>query len=368
MTGSPDVIVIGGGLAGLSLTAAIAPQRRVTMIERESQPGVHSSGRSAAVFVPNYGDGPIRELTRRSRPFFDDQDPEFFPDPILTPRGLLRLVTPEGRAGYDAAMRDAPGIEAIPLEDARQLFPILRTDRFEEASYERDVHDMDAHAMLTGWSRMARRHGADLLFDAPVGGIERGNGLWTVKTERGDVSAPVLVNAAGGWADAVAAMAGLGPIGLTPCRRSVASLPLPDVLATAPRPPFIVPFPLKWYAKAEAAQLLVSAAEEDPVEPHDVYAEDMVLAEGLDRFSQDVTLEVTRLSGSWAGMRTFSSDGYPAIGFDPQAEGFFWFAGQGGFGVQTAPALADIGAKALLAGKTETPDALMAALDAARFR
>ncbi len=365
---SPDVIIIGGGLAGLSLAAALAPERRVTLLEAESQPGVHASGRSAAVFVPNYGDGPVRELTRRSRPFFDDQNPEFFPNPILTPRGLLRLVTPEGRADYEAAMRDAPGIETISLTDARDLFPILKTDRFEGASYERDVHDMDAHAMLGGWSRMARRSNADLRFGASATAIARRAGVWEVMTADGPLAAPVLVNAAGGWADVIAGMAGVMPLGLKPCRRSVAALPLPDCLETTPRAPFIVPFPLGWYAKAEAAQLLVSAAEEDPVEPHDVYAEEMTLAEGLDRFSRDVTLEISRVAGSWAGMRTFSPDGYPAIGFDPQAEGFFWFAGQGGFGVQTAPALAEIGARALLSPRAGGDDSLALSLDAARFR
>lgn len=364
-----DVIIIGGGMAGLSLAARIAPERRVVLIEQEEQPCVHASGRSAAVFVPNLGDALVRRLTALSRALFDARDPAWHPDPLLTPRGLLHLVAERGRAEHDAAMDGAEGVAPITLEEAARLFPILRPDRFVAAFYEADVHDIDAHALALGWMKAARAAGAELRFGEPVCRIARDGDAWRVDTPGGGVTAAVAVNAAGGWADLVAQAAGLAPIGLTPCRRSIAALPLPEALALRPRPPLVVPAPFGWYAKAEAARLLVSPADEEPVAPHDVHAEDLTLAEGLDRFAQDVTLEVTRVLGSWAGMRTLSPDGHPAIGFDPSASGFFWVAGQGGFGVQTAPALAEIAAAAIL--ERDPPagfEGLPEQLAAARFR
>lgn len=361
-----DIVIIGGGIAGVSLAARLAPVMRVVLLEAESSLGFHATGRSAAVFVPNYGDGPIRELTRMSRPFFDALDPDVFPAPLLAERGLLRLVQAEGEDAYAAAMGDAAGIAPIALSDAERLFPILAPERFVSASYEADVHDIDVDAMLQGLARQARRSGAQIMRDQRISAIARDGDGWSVVAGGERYAAPIIVNAAGGWADAVASMAGLPPLGLRPCRRSVAVLPLPPALQTEPRAPFVVPFPLRWFAKADTARLLISMAEEAETEPHDAFADEMVLAEGLHRFEEDTRFKVTRLEGSWAGLRTFTPDGYPAVGFDPAASGFFWFAGQGGFGIQTAPALAELG-YALLTDSAGRPE-LADRFQARRFR
>jgi len=349
-----DVVIVGGGIAGTSLAARLAPSMRVVLLEAEASAGFHATGRSAAVFVPNYGDGPIRELTRMSRTFFDAPDPDVFPHPLLAKRGLLRLVQAEGEAAYAAAMGGAAGTVPISLPEAGRLFPLLKPERFVAASFEADVHDIDVDAMLQGFARQARRGGAEIVLEQRVDAIECDVDGWIVRVRDERYAAPVVVNAAGAWADAIAALAGLPPLGLRPCRRSVAILPLPEALSAEPRPPFVVPFPLRWFAKPDAARLLVSTADEDEAEPHDAFADEMTLAEGLHRFEQDTRFTVTRLLGSWAGLRTFTSDGYPAIGFDPAANGFFWFAGQAGFGIQTAPALAELGEALLTAGSSRS--------------
>jgi D-arginine dehydrogenase len=300
-----DVVIIGGGIAGVSLAARLAPSMRVVLLEAEASAGFHATGRSAAVFVPNYGDGPVRELTRISRSFFDAPDPDVFPHPLLAKRGLLRLVLTEGEQAYSAAMGGAAGIEPISLLEAERLFPLLEPKRFAAASLEADVHDIDVDAMLQGFARQARRAGADIVLEQRVDAIEPNSEGWIVRVHGERYATPVIVNAAGAWADAIAALAGLPPLGVRPCRRSVAILPLPEVLATELRPPFVVSFPLRWFAKADAARLLISTAEEEEVEPHDAFADEMTLAEGLHRFEEDTRLTVTRLEGSWAGLRTF---------------------------------------------------------------
>jgi D-arginine dehydrogenase len=343
-----DVIIIGGGIAGVSLAAELAGSMSVTLLEAEAMPGYHATGRSAAVYVPNYGDGPIRELTRLSRTHFDSQDGEFWPTPLLKHRGLLRLAREDGRAEYEGQATGAAGIEPLAIADAHRLFPILKPERFVEASYEDDVHDIDVDALLQGYLRKARRGGVRIETELQAAGIERNGRDWEVAAGNARYRAPILVNAAGAWADAVAMLAGLPPLGMKPRRRSVAVLPLPDELANHTGTPFVVPFPLGWYAKPHAGRLLVSAGDEDPAEPGDAFADDMVIAEGLHRFTEDTTVEINRVETNWAGLRTFSPDGYPVIGHDPAENGFFWFAGQGGFGIQTAPAMAKLGAKCLL--------------------
>jgi D-arginine dehydrogenase len=335
-----DVVIVGAGMAGVSLAAELAPYRKVIVLETEAMPGYHATGRSAAIFVPNYGDEPVRELSRGSRAHFDAPEPEFWPTPLLTRRGLLRLVRAEGQAEYRAQMEGAAGVEPITVAKACEIFPVLRPERFVEASWEEDVHDIDVDALLQGYLRKARSHGARIETNRPVTAIRFETSGWSVTAGGEEYSAGILVNAAGAWADRVAGLAGVTPAGLVPQRRSVAVIPLPPELEATSASPFVVPFPLGWYAKREAGRLFVSAAEEHAADPHDAWADDLVLAEGLDRFMRDTTVEVQQLHSSWAGLRTFAPGGLPVVGFDREAEGFFWLAGQGGFGIQTAPALA----------------------------
>ena len=339
-----DIVIVGAGIAGAGLAAALGGRRHVVLLEREAQAGYHATGRSAAVFTPTYGDGPIRMLTAAGAAALHDPDPRFWPHPILKPRGMLRLVAPDGDAACAALMRQAEGVRGICLNEARNLFPLMNPQRFVAASYERDVFDIDVDGLLQGYLRKARRFGTEIFFGCEATGIARVGDRWRVETDDGVFEARVVVNAAGAWADGLAGRAGVRQLGFRPLRRSMAVVDLPACAPASETWPFVVRFPLGWYAKPDAGWLIVSPADEDLMLAQDAYADDMVIAEGLHRFEQDVTMTVEKVRRSWAGLRTHSADGYPVVGFDPNAEGFFWLAGQGGFGVQTAPALSDLAA------------------------
>lgn len=339
-----DIVVVGAGAAGATLAAELAGEAEVTVVEMESQAGYHASGRSAAVFVPSYGHGLLRRLTAMSRGFYDSADPEFFPSPLLARRGLLRVVLEGGGGQHETVTAGIPGIRKVLPEEAVELFPLLDPQKIRDASYEADVHDIDAEALIQGCLRAARKRGAEVLLDSPVIGVDRTSGGWSLMTRTGAIQCAVIVNATGAWANQTAQLAGLRSIELASCRRSVAVLPLPPALQDRAHAPFTVTVPLRWYAKAEHASLLVSPADEEAVTPHDAFADDMTIAEGLHRFSEDTGFEVRRVIRSWAGLRSVAPDEYPVIGFDPEAEGFFWLAGQAGFGIQCAPGIARLAA------------------------
>jgi D-arginine dehydrogenase len=245
--------------------------------------------------------------------------------------------------------------------------PILRADRIAGAMIERGARGIDVDLLLQGYARMLRARGGQIVTGAAVGGLSHSAGIWQVDTAQGQHSAPIIVNAAGGWADEVAALAGVRRAGLQPYRRSAAIIPAPLGYDTEHWPIF-GSIAETWYAKPEAGKLMVSPADEDPVAPHDAWADDMVLAEGLHRFEQAVSVPVTRVEHSWAGLRTFAPDRTPVVGFDPRTDGFFWLAGQGGYGVQTAPALSRLTAALIAGGVPHVPDHVLAAMAPGRFR
>jgi D-arginine dehydrogenase len=348
-----DIVIVGAGAAGATLAAELAGETQVIVVEAEKQAGYHASGRSAAVFVPSYGHGLLRRLTTHSRVFYDQSDPEFFPAPLLSQRGLLRVVLEGGAVQHQAVTGDVPGIRALSPAEAVECFPLLNVDRILHASLEPDVHDIDVEALIQGSLRKARKHGAAVQFASLVTGIERKDGAWTVTTGNGRIQCTTLVNATGVWANRTAELAGLRPVELDSCRRSVAVLPLPPALENRTAAPFTVTVPLRWYAKTEQTSLLVSPADEDPVPPHDAFADDMIIAEGLHRFSEDTGFEVRRVIRSWAGLRSIAPDEYPVVGFDPEAPGFFWLAGQAGFGIQCAPGIARLAAAEILGSEMD---------------
>ncbi|MBX3576303.1 MAG: FAD-binding oxidoreductase [Rhizobiaceae bacterium] len=362
-----DVVIVGAGMAGVGLAADLSRDHAVVLLEMESRPGYHSTGRSAAIFIQNYGNASIRALNRVSAAWYADPDPALFPTPLLSPRGCLFVADAKGLAKHRALMAEDEGLDEISPEEAVGLVPVLKRAPILAACYERTSSDIDVAALHQGWLKKAKASGATLLTDARVDGAARTGGTWQIATNGGTVEAPVLVNAAGAWADRVAAACGVAQVGLQPYRRSMAVLPSPDDASR--RWPLFGDAADAWYCKPDGGKLLVSPSEEDPVEPHDAFADDMVLAEGLDRFQQAVTFPVTRVERSWAGLRSFAPDRTPVAGFDPSAEGFFWLAGQGGYGIQTAPGLS------LLAGslirRTPPPRGLepvVAALSPDRFR
>lgn len=364
MSTRSDILVIGGGIAGISAAARLAPDASVTVLEAEPMIGHHSSGRSAAIFIRNYGNATLRALNAASAPFL--AEPEGVSDTsLLSPRGELLLATEDDLSKLNDYLDGSDGLERVSAAEALELVPILRQDAIAAAAIEWDAQDIDVDRMLQGFARKLRSHGGRIVTDAPVKLIARRDGVWRVVTAAEEFAAPVLINAAGGWADAVAKLAGVRPLGLTALRRSA-------VLIPAPGGHDINPWPLfanagdQWYAKPEAGKLMVSPADEDPVEPHDVWADDMVIAEGLHRFEQAVTIPVTRVEHSWAGMRTFAPDRSPVVGFAPECEGFFWLAGQGGYGMQTAPALSQLAADLCLGRISPLDQSVVEALSPGR--
>ncbi len=343
-----DVIVIGGGIAGISAAAELAETASVLVLESEPQLGYHSTGRSAAIFIRNYGNATLRQLNAASAPLLEE--PEGVSDhSLLSPRGELIVASEEELPDLEAYAQGSSGLERLSAEQAVDLVPILRSDRIAGAVIEWDAQDIDVDRMLSGYARLLRERGGRIETGVAVDGLERRDGVWRVTTGSKRHEAPVVINAAGAWAGAVGAMAGGIRTGLQPLRRSAAILPAPTGYDLRHWPLFASAAET-WYAKPEAGKLMVSPADEDPVDPHDAWADDMVLAEGLYRFEQAVNVPVTRVEHSWAGLRTFAPDRTPVVGPDPQAEGFFWLAGQGGYGVQTAPALARLTA-ALVSGR-----------------
>ncbi|MBS3649534.1 FAD-binding oxidoreductase [Pseudaminobacter sp. 19-2017] len=363
-----DVAVIGAGIAGAGVAAELARDFRVVMIEREDRPGHHSTGRSAALFIPNYGNGVIRALNRASGPLFHGAASDLFPHPLLTDRGLLYVADPDGVGAHRELLAESEGIQEISVDEALAMVPILRRDGIVEASFEEDAHDIDVAALHQGWLKAAKQGGAVLYTQCEVISGERRDGQWLIKTSQGEVFANIVVNAAGAWGDIVAKACGLEPIGLQPLRRSMAVLPGPAGYDIRRWPSFNDARE-RWYAKPDGGRLFVSPADEDPVDPHDAYPDDMVLAEGLDRFQQLVNYEVTHLERSWAGLRTFAPDHTPVAGFDRTAEGFFWLAGQGGYGIQTSPALSLLAGQLIRQAEPSAElGAIVPALSPNRFR
>ncbi|HUQ13076.1 MAG TPA: FAD-dependent oxidoreductase [Novosphingobium sp.] len=354
-----DIAVIGAGMAGASLAAELAPHASVVVLEAEAQPGYHSTGRSAAFWEESYGGPQVYPLTAGSEGYLRDGG-------FLTPRGALNLGRGEDRAKVEAfvARFQAAGvrIELLDRAGVAEKVPGLRDDwtcgAWEPACADIDVAGLHAH-YLAG----ARRAGVEIRTDARLAGAEREGAGWRLATERGEeVRGGVLVDAAGAWADAVAQIAGAAPLGIAPKRRTVVQLRID------PAPPRDLPLTLdineRFYFKPESGRVWLSPHDEEPTDPCDAAPEELAVAEAIHRFERVVDWRVAAVERRWAGLRSFAPDRLPVYGFDRSGEGLFWFAGQGGFGIQTAPAAARLGAQLLLG---LPPDAMTERLDAALY-
>lgn len=341
---STDFLILGAGIAGASIGHFLAPHGRCAMLERESQPGYHSTGRSAAQFIASYGPAQVRALSRASEPFFLNPPPGFAEAPLLTPRGLLTVAGPDEMHHLDEAwatlQQTSPRGVRLSAEEALARVPALRPEKVSEAIYEPDSFDMDVHAIHQGYLRGFRRAGGTLVCDAEVVAIERRDRLWRVRTAAGsEHAAPVLINAAGAWCDAVAQLAGVAPIGLVPKRRTAFTF-LPPAGTDTARWPLLLAADESFYMKPDAGALLASPVNEDPTHPQDVQPEELDIALGLHALETWTTL-TPRPTHTWAGLRSFVADGELVGGFDAAAEGFFWCAAQGGYGIQTSAAMGE---------------------------
>lgn len=352
-----DIVIVGAGIAGASLAYRLASQRKVLMLERESQPGYHSTGRSAAMFMETYGTPQIQALTRASRDFYESPPAGFSDAPILHPRGCLYIASEEQADLLDAALAagSANNVRRLSQAEALALAPCVRPEAAAAgAMYEPDARDLDVHALHQGFLRGARQAGAGLQCNATVTAAQFDGQLWQITLADGQVlQAGLLVDAAGAWADELAQHAGVQPIGLQPCRRSAFTFPAPEGADIAAWPA-IVGIDESFYFKPDAGQLLGSPANADPVPPQDVVAEELDVATGIYHIESATTLTIRRPSHVWAGLRSFVPDGDMVIGHDEQQPAFFWLAAQGGYGIQSAAGVSELAAALILKQELST--------------
>jgi D-arginine dehydrogenase len=337
-----DVAIIGAGMAGASLAAEVAGHASVVLLEAEDQPGYHSTGRSAAFWAESYGGPFVQPLTSASRGFLEAEG-------FLGRRGALHLADEGGLAALgrlEAEFGAEIAFERLGRDRIEALVPGLRAG-WEAGLLEPSCADIDVSALHAFYLASARRSGARLATGAEVRGLSRPGGGWRIETAAGSFRAGLVANAAGAWADRIAAMAGAAPIGLQPYRRTLAQLRVAP--SASPDLPLVIDARERFYFKPEAGgRLWLSPHDETPCDPCDCAPEELDVAVAIDRLERVVDWKVERVEHSWAGLRSFAPDRRPVYGFDPKVPGFFWCAGQGGFGIQTAPAAARLAAALLL--------------------
>jgi D-arginine dehydrogenase len=339
-----DILVVGGGIAGLSAAAALSAHARVTVLEAEDQVGYHSSGRSATMLHYALGDRLVRALTLASKPFFDDPPKHFTETPLGRRMPVLVHAREDEREALDrldSEISKFARMERLDAQGVHDLCPLLKEDAVHGLA-DHDAIRLDAHAMLQGNLRALRSNGGELRTGARVNRIEHRDGAWHLTSDKGESwSAPTLVNAAGSWADSLARLAGIRPVGLQPKRRTIITFDGPEGVDVSGWP-FVKTVGDELYFAPESGRLFASPMDEEPSEPTDAQPDDYEVALAAHRVEQRTTIQVKRIVHKWAGLRTFAPDKKPVVGFSPDAEGFFWLAGQGGFGLQTSPAMAAI--------------------------
>ncbi len=348
-----DFIIVGGGIAGASAGFALAEFGKVLLLERESQFGYHSTGRSAAVFLKSHGPDVIRALASASKAFFLNPPDGFTDYPLLKPRGMLLIGGHDDRTELDRAAEECAryvaGVRRLNADETRKMVPVLRNEYLGGAVYDPEAMDIEVHSLHYGFLRGLRARGGETVTDAELIGVEHAPGGWTVRTPSGNFEGRVLVNAAGAWCDKVAALAGAEPVGLVPKRRTVfifqppAGIPIENW-------PVVHDIHETFYFKPDAGRILASPADETAMAPCDVYPDDVDIAAAIDRIQHCARLPIAHIERKWAGLRSFVGDGCPVVGYDPRIDGFFWIAGQGGYGIETSPAMGRLSAS-LAAGR-----------------
>jgi D-arginine dehydrogenase len=345
-----DIAVIGAGMAGASVAAELSAHASVVLLEMEPQPGYHTTGRSAALFSEIYGPAPIRALTRASRQFFEDPPESFSDVPLLSRRGVLLIARSDQAGAIDRMTDELAGssqVTRLDADETRSRLPLLRQGYAVASLYDPIARDIDVHALHQGYLRMFRSNGGRFEGRAEVNALTRLGNAWRVAANDRRIRAGTIVNSAGAWADNVGAMAGAQPLGLVPKRRTAAIIAAPDGIDPDGWP-MAVDIEEQFYMKPDAGRLLVSPADETPSDPCDSQPEEIDIAVCIERIETAFELQVRHIMNKWAGLRTFLPDKVPASGFDPLAENFFWLAGQGGYGIQSAPALARLAASQIL--------------------
>jgi D-arginine dehydrogenase len=340
-----DFVIIGAGIAGASAAYWLAPHGKVVILERETHAGYHSTGRSAALYMASYGNEQVRALTLASKPFFDAPPHGFSEHPLLSLRGAL-MVAERGQElvleqHWAVLEQMKTGARRLTPAQACELSPALRSERIVDALIEPDAADMDVNAIHQGYLRGLVAQGGELRMNSEVVDLVRHDDRWIVTTKGNEIwQAPIVIDAAGAWADEVAHLAGATRVGLQPCRRS-ALLFAPEGFDDFSKWPMTYGASENWYFKPDAGQVLVSPANADPVAPQDVQPEELDIAIAIDRIESVTHFKIRRLSHTWAGLRSFVEDHGLVGGFDEIQPGFFWIAAQGGYGIQTSPAMGE---------------------------
>lgn len=352
-SGAFDIIVIGAGMAGASVAFWLAQRCRVLVLERESQPGYHTTGRSAAMYLEAYGSEQVRALTLASKAFFQAPPVDFAEQPLMQRRGALMVAMPDELALLDAhidlLVRTGVRHDVLTPEQACAKVPVLRPGCVGGAVFEPDAADLDVHALHQGFLKGIRRQNGQVLCHANVTNLHHDGHAWQVCTSAGQWSAPLVVNAGGAWAEELGTLAGARAIGLVPYRRTAFTFVSPQGVEASVWP-MVYSAAEAWYFKPDAGALLASPANADACAPQDVQPEEWDVALGVHRLETVTTMAIRRPSHTWAGLRSFVADHSLVGGFDDQAPGFFWLAGQGGYGIQTAPAMGQACAALVLDG------------------
>ncbi len=362
-----DFVIIGAGMAGASAAYFLAQEgegaeeNRVLLLEMEAQPGYHTTGRSAALYTEAYGNAAIRALTSAGRDFLMNPPEGFTDTPILTPRGVMFVGREDQQESLDEVYIEAAQLvetmQRLSEAEVRERIPAVRPGYAAAGVLEADAMDMDVNALHQGFLRGARRNGAELRTNARVDNLTRVDGVWQIGIGGEEIAARVVINAAGAWCDEIAALAGAEAVGLVPKRRTAILFDGPAEQAFAAWPA-LIDADEEFYARPESGALMGSPADETPMEPCDVQPDELDIAIAVDRLQQATSLEIPRIIRSWAGLRSFVDDKTPVVGFDAKVDGFFWLAGQGGYGIQTAPSMGRVTA-ALALGR-DIPDDLKA--------
>ena len=365
-----DVAIVGAGIAGASLAGELAGSKRVLLLEAEAHPGYHATGRSAAFWTESYGGPAIQPLTTASGPLLAAPPPEFHERSFLRKRGALHIGQTADQELADALLADfsSSGVAIKSLEafEISQKIPAVRED-WTLGLWEVDCCDIDVAALHGAYLRQASRGGAKLLCNARMGSAKYAGGAWEIETTTGQFTAKTLVNAAGAWADEAARISGIRMLDIKPYRRTVVQLAMaekvPDDL------PLVVGLDGSFYFKPDTAGRIWLSPHDEALSPAcDAAPEEIDVAIAIDRFQQVMESEITRVEHKWAGLRSFAPDRLPIIGRDPDCPEFFWLAGQGGFGIQTAPAVAKLAFSLLLDDRTPLENIAAATYAPERFR
>jgi D-arginine dehydrogenase len=345
MSERSDFLVIGGGISGAAAAAELALDGKVIVAEMEERPGYHSSGRSAALYTPNYGPAVVRGIIASSTPFYREPTTGFAEHPLLAPRQAVTFVGMGEEDRIDRFMAMASPetpLEEISPQRACEMAPLLRKEAVTRAMLDPHVMDMDATAIHQGYLKLFRSRGGALATDQRIVAIERRNGNWRATSATGTTfESAIIVNAAGAWADEVGQLAGLAPIGLQPKRRTAIVIAGDPDLAPA-NLPAVDDGATEAYVKPDAGRLMASLGDETPSPACDAQPEDLDMAMIVDWLERNTHLSVRRIEHSWAGLRCFVDDHAPVVGHEPGNDAFFWLAGQGGYGIMLAAALGRI--------------------------